>query len=254
MPFKSVSTILKKNQSKEFIVIKTVLAAVVALSLVACSGPSRTPQEQAISYALIEDVTLRKLQEECTDVSTSAKQSAWRGQRSWWKRNGGLVKAADYGLSYNVVTLTDDRLETGARYAMGLTFDIVHAAEENVKALLAGDDKEKACMNVMSEYRDGDRDLQQESEHYPVLVKLQQEREAQGDDHYLKISRLEKQKGEQYSRSAYTVERLVKRQGCVKPKVRTLKANGPNEVLEATCADDSFMLIRCEWRNCKIQK
>jgi len=232
---------------------KSLFLAFLALTLAACSGPSRTPQEQAISYALVNDVTVRKLHDACADVSVSAKQAAWRAQNSWWKRNGGLVKAADYGLSYNIVSLTGDRLETGARYAMGLTFDIVHQAEKNVESLLASENKEEACVSVMEGYRDGSKDLQQDSTLYPILVDLQQKSDAQANDHYLKISRMEKQQGKAYSRSAYVAEQLVERNGCVKPKVSTLKANGPNEILEATCADDSFMLIRCEWRNCKIQ-
>ena len=129
--------------------MKRFLLVLVALSLVACSGVERSPQEQAISYALINDVTVRKLTDACTKVSVSASQAAWRGYRSWWKRNGNLVEAADYGLSYNLVTLTNDRLETGARYAMGLTFDIVAEAEQRVAELLEGDNKEGTCLSLI---------------------------------------------------------------------------------------------------------
>jgi hypothetical protein len=214
---------------------------------------SRTPDEQAISYALVEDVTLRKLKDQCSDLNVTAKQAAWRGYSSWWKRNSGLVEAADYGLSYNLITLTDTRQETGARYAMGLTFDIVAEAEQRVAELLESGDKTATCLDVMNEYRDGSMDLREDSNLYPILVKLQQEHDAQGEDMYLKMSKIEDKSNKKYSRSAYAVERMVKREGCANPKVRTLKTDGPNEVLEATCADDSFMLIRCEWRNCKIQ-
>lgn len=226
---------------------------VCVFALSACSGVSRTPDEQAISYALVEDVTLRKLTDECSNLSVTAKQAAWRGYRSWWKRNGNLVEAADYGLSYNLVTLTDSRQETGARYAMGLTFDIVAEAEQRVAELFEGTDKTETCLNIMGEYRDGSMDLREDSNLYPILVKLQQQSDAQGEDLYLKMSKIEDKSNKKFSRSAYTVERMVKREGCANPKVRTLKADGPNEVLEATCADKTFMLVRCEWRNCKIQ-
>ena len=222
-------------------------------NLAACSGVSRTPDEQAISYALVNDVVVRKLTEECSRVSVTAKQAAWRGYRSWWKRNGSLVEAADYGLSYNLVTLTGDRLETGARYAMGLTFDIVAEAEQQVAELLEGGDKEDTCLDIMGNYRDGELDLREDTNLYGLLVNLQQEQELQGDDHLLKISRIEGKQSKKYSRSAYVVEQLVKREGCVKPRVRSLKSDGPNEILEAVCADKSFLLVRCEWRSCKIQ-
>ncbi|MEY8204666.1 MAG: hypothetical protein RPR40_06285 [Bermanella sp.] len=223
------------------------------LALAACSGVSRSPQEQAISYALVNDVALRKLTDQCSKVSVAAKQAALRGYRSWWKRNGNLVEAADYGLSYNLVTLTNDRLETGARYAMGLTFDIVAEAEQRVADLLNAGDQEDTCLDTMAEYRDGEMDLSEDSELLEILVKLQQSQEAQGADHFLHISRIERKKAKKYSRSAYVVERMVKREGCVSPRVRSLKADGPNEILEAVCRDKTFMLVRCEWRNCKIQ-
>lgn len=232
---------------QRFILILCVLA------ISACSGVNRTPDEQAISYALVEDVTVRKLTDACSQVNVTTKQAAWRGYRSWWKRNGSLVEAADYGLSYNLVTLTNSRQETGARYAMGLTFDIVAEAEQRVASLLEEGDKAATCMDIMSEYRDGSMDLREDSNMYPLLVKLQERHDAQGPDLYLQMSQIEDKSHKKYSRSAYTVERMAKREGCANPKVRTLKADGPNEVLEATCADDSFLLVRCEWRNCKIQ-
>jgi hypothetical protein len=234
-------------------VLQRLILAVCLVSMAACSGVSRTPDEQAISYALVNDVTVRKLKDECSKVSVAAKQAAWRGYRSWWKRNAPLVEAADYGLSYNLVTLSNDRLETGARYAMGLTFDIVSEAEQHVADLLDGGDSEDTCIDVMGEYRDGSMDLREDSNMYPLLVKLQQQNDAKGEDHFLNIGKIEEKQNKKYSRSAYVVERLVKREGCIKPKVRSLKSDGPNEVLEATCADKSFMLVRCEWRNCKIQ-
>ncbi len=233
--------------------LQRLILILAVLSLAACSGVSRTPDEQAISYALVNDVVVRKLTEECSRVSVTAKQAAWRGYRSWWKRNGSLVEAADYGLSYNLVTLTDDRLETGARYAMGLTFDIVAEAEQQVAELLEGGDKEDTCLDIMGNYRDGELDLREDTNLYGLLVNLQQEQELQGDDHLLKIGRIEGKQSKKYSRSAYVVEQLVKREGCVKPRVRSLKADGPNEILEAVCADKSFLLVRCEWRSCKIQ-
>ena len=233
--------------------IQRVILILCIVTIAACSGVSRSPQEKAINYALVNDVVVRKLADECSKVSVTAKQAAWRGYKSWWKRNGNLVEAADYGLSYNLVTLTGDRLETGARYAMGLTFDIVVEAERRVEQLMSDGDREETCVDVMGEYRDGAMDLREDSDLYDFLVGLQQSQELEGDDLLLKSSQIETKRGKKYSRSAYAVERLVKREGCVNPKVSSLKADGPSEILEAVCADKTFMLVRCEWRNCKIQ-
>lgn len=232
---------------------KRSLVIISALLLVACSGVNRSPQEEAINYALVNDATLRQLAEQCSKVSISAKQASWRSARSWWKRNGDLVRAADYGLTYNMMTLTGDRQETGARYAMALTFDIVAEAEQRVEELLDGSDKEETCIDVMADYRDGEMDLRDGSQFYSMLVDLQGQADAKGDDLLLKQAEWSRKQGKKYSRSAYTVERLVKREGCPRAKVRTLKADWPMEVFEAVCRDNSYMLVRCEWGNCKVQ-
>ncbi len=233
--------------------LKYGLVILSALVLVACSGVSRPPQEQAISYALVHDATLRKLADECAKVSISAKQASWRSARSWWKRNGSLVEAADYGLTYNMMSFAGDRQETAARFAMGLTFDIMFEAEQRVAEILSGGDKEDTCMDVMEDYRDGEMDLRDGSQHYPILVDLQRQRDAHGPDLLLKQAEWSQRSDKKYSRSAYTVERLVKREGCPNATVRTLKADWPMEVFESVCADNSYMLVRCEWGNCQVQ-
>lgn len=231
---------------------KAVIISLAAL-LGACANVKKTPEADAISYALVHDVTLRKLADRCSNVSTSAKQASWRSLNSWWKRNGSLVEAADYGLTYNMVSLSGDRLETGARYAMGLTFDIVSMADQEVASLLGSRPSEGMCKDLMESYRSGEKDIREGSEHYSELVKLQQQSDAKGRDLTLEIAKLTRKKGKTFSRSAYTVERMLKREGCAGAKISTLKADWPHEVFESRCADNSYMLIRCEWGNCKVQ-
>lgn len=223
------------------------------LSLCACASNDRTPDEQAIVYAMVKDATLRKISDECSQVSAGLEQTAWRTRHEWWKRNGPLVEAADYGLTYNLISLSGERQETGAVYAMALTFDIVAKADEQTSALLQGNKKEE-CRNVMESYSSGENDLQANKDFYPLLVNLQRKK-AQGGDAALQLKQaeVEKNSAKAYARSNYTVEKLVKRQGCPNAVVKALKADWPLEVYEAKCPDASYMLVRCDWGNCAIQ-
>ncbi len=232
-----------------------VLMLILAICVAGCSStPSRAPNEQAISYALIEDVTLRTLTNDCSEVSVSARQAAWSGQRSWWKRNRNLVEAADAGMIANIVQVTGDRDETGALYAMSLTFEIVNQAEKNVAAMLAGQPSESSCVSLMATYKSGEKDLRHEKTHYPLLVSMQQDYDQSNDGRILKAAELQKKKGKKHARSAYIVERMMKREGCPKAAIKTLKADWPLEIFEAVCADDAYLLVRCEWGSCKVQQ
>lgn len=223
------------------------------LSLCACASNTRSPDENAIMYAMVKDVTLRKISDECSKLSAGLEQTAWRTRKEWWKRNGPLVEAADYGLTYNLISLTGDRQETGAVYAMGLTFDIVQRADEETAQLL-GDDKKEDCRDAMESFSNGDNDLQRNQELYPLLVNLQRQKSDGGENALLlKKAQVEKNSAKAYARSNYAVEKLVKRDGCPNAEVKALKADWPLEIYEAKCPDASYMIVRCEWGNCAVQ-
>jgi len=221
--------------------------------MVACSGTARKPQEQAIFQTLVKDVTFRKLADQCNGVSKKSEQQVWRAQKEWWKRNGDFVEAADYGFSYNLINLTGERQETGARYAMALSYDIVHEAESQAKESTENGLSEESCIELMSAYREGKMDLSENKDLYALLLNLVQQKKTLGKDLQLQQSRLEVKKGQKYSRSSITAEKLAKRTVCPEAIIHTLKSNWPLEIFEATCSDNSYVLIECEWGNCKTR-
>ena len=225
----------------------------LSLLLAACSGTSRKPQDQAIYQALVYDATLRNLAEQCINVSDTTDQEVWRTQKEWWKRNGTLVEAADYGFSYNVLNLTGDRQDTGARYAMSLSFDVVSDAKMRANEALQEGKTDITCQAALAEFKDGNNDLKRESEFYSLLRDLALEKNNKGEDLLLKQAELAVQKGKKYSRSSVTAERLAKRTTCPGVIVHTLKSDWPLEIFEAACPDKTYVLVECNWGTCKIK-
>lgn len=225
----------------------------LCLMIVACSGPSRKPNELAIAYALEENATLRLLAERCETVSLTAKQAAWRAKTEWWKRNGPFVEAADFGFAYQMVRLTDTRQETGARYSMGLVEDILFASELRLQEMQEDGLDEARCVELLNTYKTGSRDLHDHKQHYPLLVDMQQKKDAQGEDLRLKQAAIEVSEQKKYSRSSFSAEQLAKREGCPTANVTPLRSEWPSELFEARCDKDSFLLIQCEWGRCKAR-
>lgn len=226
---------------------------VLSLFLAACSGPSRKPQDQAIYQALVYDATLRNLAEQCINVNDTTDQEVWRTQQEWWKRNGKLVEAADYGFSYNVLNLTGDRQDTGARYAMSLSFDVVSDAKARADETLKDGKNELNCQAALAAFKEGNNDLKRDSESYSLLRDLALEKNNQGEDLLLKQAELAVQKGKKYSRSSVSAERLAKRTTCPGVTVNTLKSDWPLEIFEAVCPDKTYVLVECNWGTCKIR-
>ena len=230
-----------------------IIIIISLLILTGCaSAPSWPPKENAIIYGLSHDATMRKVMAHCSSQQPLLKDKAWAAQKNWWKRNGLFIEAADYGFSYNLLTLNGDRQETNARYAMALALEVEKTADSRAKIVTSSKDTE-TCAKVIAEYNEGTRDLNKNSEFHPTLTALYQARKTQGDDLLLKQAQVAKKSGKRFSRSSITVERLINRTVCPRAKVNTLKSNWPTEIFEAICPDKSYALVSCEWGNCKVR-
>lgn len=233
------------------------LSALTLLSVVMLHGCASTsplsPTGEAVYYALQTDTTLRSWVDACEGVSAKAKQTAYTAKQNWWKRNGAFVESADFGLTYDIITVTDERAETGARMAMALTWQVVESAENEVNEMLDGaSDPEDLCLRVLTQYNEGERDLRGNDTLYNSLVELQRRSQRQGKDTELKKAEIESRTGKVYGRSFYVVEKMAKRSGCPGADVQLLKNDWPFEVYDARCPDGSYLLMRCEWGNCLI--
>ncbi|MBL4607085.1 MAG: hypothetical protein JKY01_04570 [Pseudomonadales bacterium] len=216
------------------------------------SAPSWPPKENAIIYGLSHDATMRRVMDYCSEAQPALKNKAWEAKKNWWQRNGLFIEAADYGFSYNLLTLNGDRQETNARYAMALALEVEKTANSRAKIVTTSQGA-AACTKIIAEYNEGSRDLDKSSEFHPILTALYQAKKTHGDDLLLKQARVAKVSGKRFSRSSITAERLVKRTVCPRAIVKTLRSNWPTEIFEATCPDKSYSLISCEWGNCKVR-
>jgi hypothetical protein len=239
--------------------VKTYLRAfmsVLLLSLlVGCASTPKSSTGQAVYYALKTDVQLRLWVEQCQGMSGKAKQIALQAKGNWWRRNGAFVEGADFGLTREIMLVSDDRDVSGANLALGITTQVVEDAEAEMKRLLeASGNQEKLCVNMLSKFNEGDFDLRDNNQFYPVLVGLQRRAQQEGVDLKEKSAALTVKKKRKFGRSLYVVEKLAKRSGCPGANVKVIKVDWPHEVYDVQCPDNSYVLVRCEWGNCLLSE
>lgn len=218
-----------------------------------CSSNPLSPTGEAVYYALEKDTHLRLWADACQGLSPDIRQTALLARQNWWQRNGAFVEGADFGLAYDVVQISDERVETGARLAMAVTWNIVASAEADIDQRLHKSGKpEEQCRQILEQYNRGDQDLRGNKRMYEELVGLQRRLQQEGTDLKLKRAAVAQSSGKVYGRSFYVVERMSQRQGCAGGEIHLLKNSWPNEVYEARCPDGSYLLVRCEWGNCRF--
>lgn len=231
------------------------LASVVicASALVGCASNPLSPKGTAIYDALQTETSLRAWADACSDVSLESRKLAAEAKDAWWSRNRTLLESADFGLAYDMAEVTDTRAHTGARLAMGLTWQTIDTSEKEIEEKLnRSSDKPAVCTDMLTRYRDGEFDLAERKETYQALLELQNRKNLQGEDLALRRASIEKQTGKVYGRSFYVVEKLAKRYSCPGAEVHLLDNRWPNEVYDARCTNGSFLIFRCEWGNCMI--
>lgn len=223
--------------------------------LAGCSSAPKSSTNEAVYYALQTDVQLRLWVEHCEGISSHLKQVAWQTKKNWWRRNGAFVEGADYGLTREIMQVSGERDVTGAHLALGITSQLVNEAEKEMQSILqSGSNQQKLCLNMLGKFNDGDYDLRDNNQIYPILVDLQQHQQINGKKLTQKAALLELKNKRKFGRSSYVVEKLAKRSGCPSANVTVIKADWPNEVYDVECPDNSYILIRCEWGNCLIHE
>ena len=222
--------------------------------LFGCSSTPLSPKGEAVYYALETDTLLRTWEETCKEVNLDVRQTALLTRQHWWERNGAFGEAADFGLAYDMVKISGERAETGARLALAVTWNIVESADKAVEKRLATGNAAATCAEVMDAYSKGQHDLRINEKHYQQLQELQTLKQLSGKDLKLKQASVERISQKEYGRSFYVGEKTAQRYSCVNPQVQLIKNSWPTELYEVSCADKSNFFVQCEWGNCRLIK
>lgn len=234
--------------------LKTLAVTLFLALLAGCSAKPLSPTGYAIYDTLQTDAQLRSWVVACQQLSPELQRNALLTQRNWWQRNAIFVESADFGLAYDQLHISAERAETGARLALAATWNVVATADQSVQQALAKGDAAQTCQKALNRYDQGDFDLGGNNPYHAELEALRQRKLSAGDDFALQQASVTVSSGKEYGRSFYVVERLVNRQGCPNADVRLLKNDWPNEVYDARCGDRSYLLVQCEWGNCRISE
>jgi hypothetical protein len=232
-----------------FRVFSSVVAASVALT--GCATNSLSPKGDAVFYALQADAMMNTWRYECAAVSARANYAADAARADWWQRNKATVEAADFGLAYNLVAVTDTRLDTGARLAMSLTQEVQERAEQTVnKKLDEASDKEALCLEVLGQYQAGKWDIKGSDEIQGALWSLKASAERNKERYRQRKGMVDTAAGKQYGRSLYVVEKLSDQESCDREEVSLIKGEWPYEIYNVACEDKPLSIVRCEWGRC----
>ena len=230
---------------------KLILTLAAALLTTACAQSPMSPKGDAVFYALQADAMMNMWRRECAQVSGRANYVAESARADWWRRNAELVECADFGLAYNMITVTDDRVDTGARVAMALTMEVQERAEATVlNKLEKSSDKETLCISILEDYSKGRWDIKGTEEIQQALLELSKQAEERNDAYEVRRGMIETNTGMRFGRSLYVVEKLAEQMNCPKAGVKLIKGEWPYEVYNVDCKEKPLLLMRCEWGRC----
>lgn len=231
---------------------RVVFACLTAVLVVGCASLP-TPRSEAIHYALTADATLRELTNQCARLSPELRSKAVRAQRDWWRRNGDVVAAADYGLvKLNWEDARQPLEKQRAYLSMQLLEMVQDDSRRQVKDWIDGKKVQRNCEKQLAEFQDGARDLSQRKKHFETLVTLQNEQKRQMED--VEQARVINARYRKYGRSLFVVEQKLQTLGCNRPKVSMLRNEWPLEVYDAVCSDATYLLVQCEWGRCDVRR
>ena len=224
-----------------------------SLAVSACSSMPDIEARQMEDAALIQnvltqDATLRLASSECMRLHPELMPLAYEAQTVWWQRNGQSVVEADQSLN-KLVLDSVERAYNPIETTLGLSVSLQASleAQENRDDLVDEDTDLESCRTLMTEYKQGERDLtvdEELAERLPRLAQLAAEYypPTSSDDEMLQSP----------DRSQFIAERLAQQALCEQAQLTPLVRQWPREVYNVSCGLNRQALIRCEWSECRV--
>jgi len=224
-----------------------------SLAVSACSSMPDIEARQMEDAALIQnvltqDATLRLASSDCMRLHPELMPLAYEAQTVWWQRNGQSVVEADQSLN-KLVLDSVERAYNPIETTLGLSVSLQASleAQKNRDDLVDEDTDLESCRTLMTEYKQGERDLtvdEELAERLPRLAQLAAEYypPTSSDDEMLQSP----------DRSQFIAERLAQQALCEQAQLTPLVRQWPREVYNVSCGLNRQALIRCEWSECRV--
>lgn len=222
----------------------------IPLLFVSCATVS--PQTDSIQTVLTTDVALRMALDQCRNTDLVTRQKVEFEHSGWWQRNGQWVLQADRGL----VALNwqhSSPFQEASRSVLAL--QLLESTHQNSKDLtqqwLATADAQ-TCQALFNRVSNGELDIQLDDEQRQALADIavsQNLIEADSNAAQAVNARYRK-----YGRSLYLAEKSLQQVGCSKPNLALIRNNWPLEVYDATCSNNDYFLVKCEWGRCLVKQ
>ena len=230
------------------------LLAAAAVVMTGCSSLpdiSDRQREDAglIQAVLAEDARLRQISSECMRLHPPVMPLAYESQTLWWQRNGRWVVAADQSLN-KVVLDSVERTGSPVETTLGLSVSlrISEDARRERDRLLDESSPVGVCQTLLSEYREGGRDLMQNEALAGRLPRL----EALAAEYYPPTGNAFEEMLQSPDRSQFIAERLARGAICEQAQLTPLLLQWPRELYNVSCGASRQTLIRCQWSECQV--
>ncbi|GAA3932179.1 hypothetical protein [Litoribacillus peritrichatus] len=237
-----------------------IITLVIALAVLAgCAAPQKVVseaerQQQAVQWAIKEEVKLRVVAAECAQLDGILEAAANYAVRDWHLRNGDLVNSADDHFTYHMAMFNQGNWEGATSMSQQMVYAAVQKAEIEAAAMIGvePEDKRSVCMKTLDQYKQGSFDLVKVNPLMSAqLNDLKSSRSVQKER--LALQKAVVKEAPKSGRSLYLVEKVWAQKGCARGAVSALVSKWPDEVYHGICKDESIV-IACKWGNCKELK
>ena len=142
--------------------MRALLIMLATLTLVACAAPKKEiseaeRQQQAVQWAISEEVKLRLVASDCAQLDGILEAAANYAVRDWHVRNGELIQSADEHFTYHMSMFNNGNWEGATAMSQQMVYAAVQRAEQAARQMIPAEssDKRSVCLKTLDQYKQG---------------------------------------------------------------------------------------------------